>query len=259
MKNNKRKKTLSNNLYIIRLAWKISLQRVLADILINFINYFSWVFYSVVFIKYLLGAIEAGKGFGTLLAFIALTVAVFSATEFYTVWYKNRITPLTNNIINARLNGMLFDKATEVELACFEDTEFYNNYTLAIKEADVRIEAVLTNIFGVFFGAIAATSVLLSMYSIDRYVIFFLASPIIGNFAIGRIANKIAYKRDVESVPFKRKMDYVNRIIYLQNYAKEIRLSNVFNVLKITYEAGYEGMLGIIKKYKGKVPYRDLL
>lgn len=252
MKNNKRGNTVANNIFIIKLAWKISPKRVIADILLNFINYFSWVFYSVVFIKYLLGAIEDGKSFGHLILFVAFTVVVFSASELFIVWYKNRIMPLTNNIINARLNSMLFDKATEVELACFEDTDFYNNYTLAIKEADIRIASVLSNILGVAFGAIAATSVLLSMYSIDRYVILFLASPIIGNFVIGRIANKIAYNRDVESVPYRRKMDYVNRIIYLQNYAKEIRLSNVFNVLKITYETGFEGMLGIIKKYKGK-------
>lgn len=47
-------------------------------------------------------------------------------------------------------------------------------------------------------------------------------------------------------------MDYVTRTVYLQNYAKEIRLSNIFNVLKNTYEEGYKGVIDVIKKYKVK-------
>lgn len=249
---NKKSRLISNNLYILKLAWKISPQRVIADFFKNAVNYFSWVFYSVVFIKYLLGAIEAQKSFGTIVLFIGGTVVVFASVELFTVWYNNRFKPLTDNLLNAKLNEILFEKATEVELACYEDTDFYNTYTLAIKEADTRIASVLNNVFGVFFGIIAALCMLFAMYSIDRFVVLFLIAPILGNFVFGNIAKNIIFKRDVDSVPYRRKMDYVNRVVYLQNYAKEIRLSNVFNVLKNTYESGYSGLVGVIDKYKGK-------
>lgn len=243
---------IANNLYIIKLAWEISPKRVIADIIMNAFDYFSRVFYSVIFIKYLFGAIEAHKSFSAIILFVFATVVVFASTELFTVWYKNRFKPLTDNVINAKLNKMLFEKATEVELACFEDTDFYNTYMLAIKEADTRITSVLNNIFGVLFGAIAAISVLLAMYSIDRFVILFLVSPLLGNFVFGKVANKIAYNRDIDGVVYRRKMDYVNRVVYLQTFAKEIRLSNVFNVLKNIYENGYGGLMDVINKYKVK-------
>lgn len=250
---NKKPRLISNNLYILKLAWKISPARVTADFIKNALYYFQWVFYSVVFIKYLMGAIEAQKSFMTIVLFIGGTIVIFAAADLFTVWYNNRFRPLTDNLLNAKLNEILFDKATEVELACYEDTDFYNTYTLAIKEADTRIASVLNNVFGVFFGIIAALYVLLSMYSIDRYVILFLISPILGNFMFRKIMNNLLYKRDVDSVPYRRKMDYVNRVIYLQNYAKEIRLSSVFKVLKNTYEKGYTGLLDVINKYKAKI------
>lgn len=61
---------------------------------------------------------------------------------------------------------MLFDKATEVELVCYEDTNFYNTYTLAIKETDTRISSVLDNVSGILFAAIAAIYIFIFMYTL---------------------------------------------------------------------------------------------
>jgi ATP-binding cassette subfamily B protein len=238
-----------NNYFMLKLAWEVCPQRVIADLLMAAINYFSWVFYSIVFIKYILGSIESQKSFGSMVMFVIGTIVVFSFLEFYIKWYNVRFRPSTDNIIYAKLSKMLFDKATEVELACYEDTDFYNNYTLAIKEADTRIYSVLDNIFNIIFAVIAAICVLGNMYVIDNYVVLFVISPLIGNFVFGKLLNKTGYKRDVESVKNRRKMDYVNRTVYLQDYAKEVRMSNIFNVLKNVYEEGYEGVLEVIKKY----------
>ena len=177
--------------------------------------------------------------------FVIGTIIVFSALSFYSNWYTTRFTPMTDNILYSKLNEMLFDKATEVELACYEDTSFYNTYTLAIKETDTRISSVLDNVSGILFAVIAAIYVFIFMYTIDHYVVLFIAFPLIGNFVFGKIMNNIIYLRDVESVAYRRKMDYVTRTVYLQNYAKEIRLSNIFNVLKSTYEEGYKGIIDV--------------
>lgn len=250
--NNSIRRVISNNLYMIKTAWKVCPQRVIADFFINAINYFSWIFYSVVFIKYILNAIEFQQDFASVLLFIIGSILLFALLSFYSRWYTTRFKPMTDNILYSKLNEILFDKATDVELACYEDTNFYNNYTLAIKETDSRISSVLENVSGILFAVIAAVYILVSMYTIDNYVVLFVAFPLIGNFVFGKIMNNIIYLRDTESVPYRRKMDYVTRTVYLQNFAKEIRLSNIFNVLKNTYEDGYQGVIGVINKYKVK-------
>jgi ATP-binding cassette subfamily B protein len=243
---------LRNNFFVLKLAWSICPKRVIADFFINAINYFSWVFYSVVFIKYLLVAIESQKSFSSMIIFVVGTIVIFSTLELFSRWYEAKLRPSTDNIIYARLNERLFDKATEVELACYEDTDFYNTYTLAMKEADTRIYSVLNNTFSGIFAMIAAISVLVNMYIIDKFVVLFVISPLIGNFLFGKMLNKITYKRDLDSVQYRRRMDYVNRAVYLQDYAKEIRMSNIFNVLRNIYEEGYEGIIEVIKKYMVK-------
>lgn len=245
-------KVFVNNFYILKIVWKVYPKRVIADFFMSATDYFAWIFYTVVFIKYILAAIQYQQSFDSIVLFVIGTIIIFSALSFYSNWYTTRFRPITDNILYSKLNEMLFDKATEVELACYEDTSFYNTYTLAIKETDSRISSVLDNVSGILFAVIAAIYVFIFMYEIDHYVVLFIAFPLIGNFVFGKIMNNIIYLRDVESVAHRRKMDYVTRTVYLQNYAKEIRLSNIFNVLKNTYEEGYKGVIDVIKKYKVK-------
>lgn len=245
-------KVFVNNFYILKIVWKVYKKRVIADFIMSAINYFSWVFYTIVFIKYILGAIQNKQSFPTIFMFLIGTIIIFSLLSLCTNWYTTRFRPITDNILYSKLNEMLFDKATEVELACYEDTNFYNTYTLAIKETDERISSVLDNVSGIMFAVIAAIFILFFMFIIDHFVVLFVAFPLIGNFVFGKMMNNIVYSRDVESIAYRREMDYVTRTVYLQNFAKEIRLSNIFNVLKNTYDEGYNGVIDVIKKYKVK-------
>ncbi|HHT48910.1 MAG TPA: ABC transporter ATP-binding protein [Firmicutes bacterium] len=246
-------KTLRNNFYIIKLVWVIEPKRVFIEFLKNGFSYFSWVFYSVVFVRYIFSAVEKGKGFREIAVFVIATMAVVMLLDFFAKWYEFYYKPISDTGIYEKLYAILFDKATAVDLACYEDTNFYNTYTVAMKEADSRATAVLDNLSGIFFSLAAAVTVFWTMYSIDRYVVFFALFPIIGNFVFGRIRNRLTYARDLDGVPYRRRMEYVNRVLYLQDYAKEIRLSNIFTVLRNQYAEGFKGIIEIVNQYRLKV------
>ena len=78
---------------------------------------------------------------------------------------------------------------------------------------------------------VAAASVIVGVISIDPFVIGFMLFPLIGNFIFARRSNALSYRRDREMEPFQRRIRYVNRVLYLPEYAKEIRLSRVSRVL----------------------------
>jgi ATP-binding cassette subfamily B protein len=246
-------RALENNLYIMKLVWRISPGRVLLDFTKNAFDNFSWVFYSIVFIRFLFSSIESGKSFESVALFVLISIAVFMALDFFNKWVQFRYKPISDTVIYEKLYETLFDKATEVDLNCYEDAGFYNTYTIAMKEADIRVVSVLDSISGILFTAVAAVCVFGSMFTIDPYIILFALFPIIGTFIFGGMRNKVQYARDLDFVPFRRRMDYVNRVLYLQNYAKEIRLSNIFEVLKEIYDKGFSNILKIVDKYRIKV------
>jgi len=243
---------LKNNLYILKLLWGISKGRVVADLLQSFFGYASWVFYDIIFIKFLVSSIETGRTFEEIMLFLVISALVFLIPSAFDGWYTHIYKEKTNAEIFSKVNTMLFDKATEVELACYEDTEFYNKFTFAMKDCHIRMAEILENICLIFSSVIAAVFSLYYMFLIDHFVIIFILGPIIGNFVFGKLINEVKFKQKKESIPYTRKMDYVNRSIYLSDYAKELRMTSVFEVLKKLYMEGFTGVIRKIKEYQGK-------
>jgi ATP-binding cassette subfamily B protein len=112
-------------------------------------------------------------------------------------------------------------------------------------------ERMITSV-NVFFGVIAAAAAFYSMFMIDKFSVLFVISPIIGNFLLGGMMNKIYAGRYVDSVKNNRKMGYVNRVMYLAEYAKEIRLSNIHKLLSKYYDDAVKGNRDVADKYAKK-------
>lgn len=244
------KVNIANNLFVLRLAWRIHPQRVIIDFTVQACRQFTNVFFAVYFMKYIIESISIERDFQQIIYFIFITLGVLLVLSLFDHWYVQRFKPISDLTIYEKLYLMLFRKASTVELKCFEDHEFYNKYTKAIQEADRRTSAVLDSISRIIFSSLATISIFSVMYAIDPWVVLFALLPIVGNFYFGKKLNRLQFKQNAEFVPYQRKMDYVNRVIYLSNYAKEIRLSRIFSVLRSTYQEGYDGVISTIHKYR---------
>lgn len=251
------KEAFRNNWFILKLVWSIHPQRVVADFVLQLFRQLSRVFYSIVFIRILLDAMEHGADFTNIIILIALMLFMYLIVDGYSIWYNIKFKPISDTILYEHLYQKLFTKASEVELECYEDPDFYNTYTTAIQEADIRVNEVLTNIASMLSATVATISVFGVMFTIDKYVVLFALFPIVGNFILGKYVNQLVYKRYMEWVPFRRRMDYVDRVAYLAQYAKEVRLSGVFSVLRTIYNDGFKGVLGIAKQYQKRLVFFD--
>jgi len=237
---------------MFKLAWSIHPQRVVAEFAVQAGRQLANVFFTVYFMKYIIESISIGRDFQQIVYFIILTLALLFALVLLDNWYDYRFKPLSDLKLYEKLYFILFRKAASVELKCFEDHEFYNKYTKAIQEADIRVSAVLANLSRIIFVSLATISIFAVMYAIDPWVVWFALLPIIGNFYFGKKLNRLQFQQNDERIPYQRKMDYVNRVIYLSHFAKEIRLSRIFSVLRNTYIEGYDGVISVVHKYRVK-------
>lgn len=243
---------MKNNVYILKVIWKVCPGRVASEFLVQITGYASWVFYSIYFTRYLLNAMEQGKSFSQIMGFLVVSTLLFGGMAAFEIWFQKEYRHLSDAVIYERINGELFAKAANAELECYEDTDFYNKYTLAMKETETRISSVLQNLPLILCALAASMVVVWNMFRIDSFVILFIAAPMIGNFLFGKLANKVVFTRDKECVPYRRQMDYVHRVVYLADYAKEMRMTNIFNVLRRIYNTGFSDLYATLKKYEWK-------
>jgi len=247
------KRAISNILYGLRLMWGICRGIVIHTALMSAIEYFGWIFYDLFFIRYLIGTLENHESFSYIMRFILISGLVFFIIFAYASYVEGTFRPVAGVTLYRKLYGMLYKKAGNVELRCFEDSSFYNRYALAVDKADENLSMIVQNLFGILFGGIAAVTVFYTMYTIDSISVLFVFFPIIGNFVFGYIYNKMMFKRDQELVRYKRRIEYVNRVMHLADFSKEIRLSNVYNLMKYKYLKAMEGIFDTVEKYVLKI------
>ena len=253
MKKEKNKRRIfANNAYAVKTVWGISKTRVLITALNSAIGNASWIFMSIFFLRYVIGAIEDEAPFETILLFIGICFAVFLLLAVYESYFAAVIGPNTDNKISRVLYRRLYAKAGNVELRCFEDADFYNRYTMALDGSAKKMTESVTYFFSIIFGVAAAVIAFWSMFSIDPYSVLFVISPIIGNFVFGGLMSKIWGGRYVDNVKNNRIAEYVNRVMHLAEYAKEMRFSCIHGLMMKRYGEAIKGNQAVADKYAKK-------
>lgn len=241
--------TVKNAAYALKLAASISPAIVIHSFFLWLIGHGEWVFFDGVFMRVIVNGLDQNLGFDHIFKFILISGIVFGVLRIYTGYIENVVFPLETNRLFGGIYKKLYAKAKNVELRCYEDSDFYNKYTMAMDGAEAKITAVLRGVFGALVGAVAAVVVFYLMFEIDHYAILFIISPLIGNFIFGNLKNKYEYKRYQGWVPNDKVLNYVSRMMYLPDGAKEIRLSQVFELMRKQYSEATDRNIKISVKY----------
>ncbi|GHV40409.1 multidrug ABC transporter permease [Clostridia bacterium] len=246
-------KNLVNNAYAVKTVWNISPSRVVHMMVGAAQGYAGWLFFSIAFLRYIINAIQNEAPFGTIMAFIGISCAAFGAFYMLNNYQEAYVFPFTDNLIYRKLYEKLYAKARNVELRCFEDAEFYNRYTMALDDAPNRMTTSVHCFFQISFGVAAAVAAFYAIFRIDAYSVLFVIAPVVGNFVLGGMMNKLYGKRYQDSVKHFRAMSYVNRVMYLAEFAKEIRFSNVFGLMMGRSRSAVKGLQKVTGDYAPKM------
>ncbi len=254
MKDKKESKVhiFANNAYAVKTVWQISKSRVIHTAIGSIIGYVEWIFMSIFFLRYVIGAIENEAPVENILFFVGICFVIFLLLAMYDSYSKAVIYPYTDNKIYRTLYRKLYAKARNVELRCFEDADFYNRYTMALDGSAQKMTTSVNCFFSVVFGVVAAAAAFWSMFTIDPWSVLFVISPIIGNFVFGALMNKIWGGRYVDTVKNNRIAEYVNRVMHLAEYAKEIRYSSIHELMMKRYNDAMDGNAKVADKYGRK-------
>ena len=189
------KETIKNAWYAVALGSSISRSMVVHSFFLWLIGYFEWVFFDGIFMRKIVDALDRELGFKPIASFVLASGVVFCLCAIYTNYVENVVYPLETNRLFGGIYKKLYQKAKNVELRCYEDSDFYNRYTMAMDGAEEKITAVIRGVLGTVIGTVSVGVVFWFMYEIDHYAMLFIISPLVGNFLFGNLKNKYEFKR----------------------------------------------------------------
>ena len=204
-------------------------------------------------IRYVLRCAEFHEPFTKALFYIGLILLInmiqIIPDGFYCYSWKFKCRPK----LYRALKEQMFKKASEIDLYCYDDPAYYNDFVLSVSESESAIDRfldllnmavqALTTLFttGVFFLVL------------DPIGVVFVLASFICRFFVSKKLNNVNYENRLATNPSIRKRDYVSRVFYLKDYAKELRLHpNAGKQLEEEFAEADDKIISEHKKVAGK-------
>lgn len=243
------KKTVSHNWFMVKLIFSASplygIMLIIESLRLRGLNFVEHTFG----IGFVLEAVEFGKSFQEVVQFMVIMLTLLAFSGIYSTLFYSVIQPICRPKIEKRLKTQLYEKAKDMDLACYDDPNYYNEFVLAVSESANSIERSVNFIQMLFSGLVMFFSYGAYFLVKDAFSVVFVIISFIARFALSNIVNKIQYKVRLEENPQMRKRNYVNRVFYLLDYAKELRLNKKFSRnLHEEFEKANEEIYKINKK-----------
>ena len=157
--------------------------------------------------------------------------------------------------VEAYIQDLLQKKAVEVDLACFESSAFYDTYVKATSEATNRAYTVMNNILDVIWITIEVVAVGTLIITIDPIFLILAFLPFLCTLLIGKKRNRLKYDYNMRNKEVARQRDYVRRTFYLNDFSKEMRLTEMWKVMYKRMHSSISEMKEIVNKYGYKMMF----
>lgn len=238
-----------NALFALRLIWEAD-KRLLIGYLVTEISnkVLSMYVQNILFLKVLLSIIDGDADFRTYFTYLLLFFGVYFLVNVISA-FAERTRLISAKIVLKRLNNKIFEKATSLDVSCYENPEFYDKYqraTLVLSSS--YFDLICWDVAAIIGGIIALICVVATVTVINPMYLLFLL-PVTLVFVIEIYKSKAVYKRDLEMTTNNRIKAYIQRTMFLKEYSKDMRTSNIFAVLIQRFKKAIDGNVFILKKY----------
>lgn len=122
------------------------------------------------------------------------------------------------------LKEKMFEKAAELDLDCYDDPKYYNDFVLSVAESESSIDRFLSLCNQTVQGLTILFTTGVFYLMTDPAGIIFIFISFAMRFILAKGVNKINYGVRLKVNPLERKRNYVSRVFYLRDFAKELRL-----------------------------------
>ena len=243
----------SNIFFFVHLMFSVSPLLVLGEIMWGLLMILPNNLIRVIGVKYIIDVVTEGSNLERIfyaviviaLVLVGSTVISWLFREFY--WNMER------ERLYYGLNQKLYEKARSLDLESYDNPEFYNNFILTIESSSGNIQNLLGLVRMYIGHIISLVTVSSVLFTIDPWCLVIILVVICVFLPISKRVGTLMMERRIENAKYHRRADYFQRVFYLQDYAKEVRMNNISPLLIDRYNDAADDVIMNQKKYWDKI------
>ena len=244
---------LSNIIFFVKLIFKASPLLVIGDFIWGILTIVPGRLISVIGVKYIIDVVAEGERLERIFFAVGAIAAVLIFSTLLSWLYREFFWNVEKEKVHYNLNKRLYEKAKNLDQESYDNPEFYNNFILTIESSSDNIQNLLglvRNYVGNLISLIAVAGVLLT---IDPVCLVIILVFIGGFLPLSRKIGDLQMGRRIDNTKFHRRSDYFQRIFYLQEYCKEVRMNDISPILMERYNDAADDVIENQRKYWKKI------
>lgn len=243
-----KKSILENNFFVLRFYYKhapVYSFLTMFNTILQRVSFVLLLQYSLMFV---IDNIEKGKQFKNVIAIITgvflFSVIVTFIDRFLVDYYM----PKTTEKLNSIMQSNLFAVSKHQNAENYDNAEFYSKYHDAMINSEQKLSECFNNMVDIMANIVSvallgALFVKLSTPGLVIILITYILS-LINNIKNG----KFTYSVDIKKRRFERENQYINKIFYLPEYVREIKIHNEKDILLSKFDDSYTNIVKIFNE-----------
>ena len=218
------KKSVNNLVSMWKLCFHTSPKFMLYVLYNGFRQQFLIFLEHTVAIRYVLHCAEYGEPFYKAVIVVGAVLLLYMIAMIPDGYYVHKMQLETMPKLYQALKNKIYEKAADIDLKCYDNPHFYNEFVLSVSESKKSIDDFLQliNVFVQSITLVLTTG--LFFLATDAIGIIFVVISFLLSLLFAQKTNVVDYKLKHRIIPWERKREYTKRIFYLNDYAKELRL-----------------------------------
>ena len=245
----------SNIMFILGVMFKLSPALVIGELINGVIRILPGRLVSVIGIKYIIDAVTSGERLERIYYAVGLIAAIIVGGRVLTLIFREFYWNMARERLYYRLNKQLYEKAKSLDLESYDNPEFYNNFILTIESSSENIQGILGMIQWYVGNIVSFITIASIIFTIDPWCLVIILGVVIAFMPISRKLSKLQYERRIDNTKYHRRSDYFQRIFYLQDYAKEVRMNNITPLLLERYNDAADDVIDNQRRYYKKISF----
>ena len=252
---NKKKKhsTLSNLVFAISWQFRVAPFSMLYLLFEAVSSQVIALFEHTFLIAHIINCVEKGLGLKAIMQFLIPVALIVTILQLIGSVWTSYMEPKFQAKMKKAVHLRLYEKAVSMDISKYDDSEFYNDFVWAMQKAPSHM-LEMWNTFSVL-ASYVAVAVVAGVYVVSQDMIALAMALIIAvsTYVIQSIINKWYMKREEELLPVSRRRDYINRVFYLTDFVKDLKMSRMSPKLEKDFEQCSNEMESLIQKHGPKI------
>lgn len=258
MDKKEKQSALSNVTYMLGVMWQGCKGYVLYTFIKEFVENVFWTVFSVYLTEWIYIAIENKTPFTMLASFVGAMcighICIHICSAIHQLCEKQFLPEIYRSFYKR-----VIKKSISMDYVQFEKPDFYDKYTRALNECQLRGSIILYNSAYLLAGIASIVTAALIVADVDAVLLIFIVPMVMISLFFGKKTGDMYYKLDFSNTRDGRTGSYAKRVFYEKKYAGELRLFGIGRLLLDRHKKAYDEMQKRVREVRRKINVLETL